>query len=183
MQTISYLPPLHCKVKRIHVHCVFASMSSRDRRRDIARAAAGKDLVIQRITPGKSVVNWSEAPDHVHSPVPNATNCENFRAHSGAHLVFNAFWNIQHFCVHQPKMLMRDPMHHFDFGAIVHLIRVILRKFKECVEIALDKVGLAAKKLRQRFELMLAKRNGPENQKYFIEHASCTTCNLLYDSV
>jgi hypothetical protein len=50
----------------------------------------------------------------------------------------------QHFCVHQ--MLMRDPMHRIDLGAIVHLIKVILRKFKGCVEIALDKVGLAAKK-------------------------------------
>jgi hypothetical protein len=124
---------------------VFASKSSRDRRRDITRAAAGKDLVIQRMTPGKSVVNWGEAPDHVHSPGPNAANYENFSAHAGAHLVFNAFWNIQHFCVHQ--MLMRDPMHQIDLGAIVHLIRAILRKFKECVVIALDKVGLAAKKL------------------------------------
>jgi hypothetical protein len=70
---------------------VFASKSSRDRRRDITRAAAGKDLVIQRMTPGKSVVNSGEAPDHVHSPGPNASNYEKFRAHSGAHLVFNAF--------------------------------------------------------------------------------------------
>jgi hypothetical protein len=61
-------------------------------------------------------------------------------------------------------MLMRDPMHQIDWGAIVHLIKAILRKFQECVEIALDKVGLAAKKLRQRFELMLAKRNDPDNQ-------------------
>ncbi len=42
-------------------------------------------------------------------------------------------------------MLMRDPMHQIDLGVIVHLIRAVLRKFKECVEIALDKVGLAAK--------------------------------------
>ncbi len=75
---------------------VFASKSSRDRRRDITRAAAGKDINIQRMTSGKSVVNWGEACDHVHSPGPNAANYENFRAHTGAHLVFNAFWNIQH---------------------------------------------------------------------------------------
>jgi hypothetical protein len=82
------------------------------------------------MTPGKSVVNWGEAPNHVHSPRPNAANYEKFRAHAGAHLVFNAFWNIQHFCVHQ--MRMRDPMHQIGLGAIVHLIRAILRKFKEC---------------------------------------------------
>ncbi len=114
----------------------------------------------------------------MHSHGPNAANYEKFRAHAGANLVFNAFWNIQHFCVHQ--MLMRDPMHQIDLGAIVHLIRAILRKFKECVEIALDKVGLAAKQLRQRFELMITKRNGPDNQRYFIEDVSCTTCNLSY---
>jgi hypothetical protein len=55
---------------------VFTSKSSRDRRRDITRAAAGEDIVIQRMTPGKSVVNWGEAPDHVHSPGPNAANYE-----------------------------------------------------------------------------------------------------------
>ncbi len=123
---------------------MFASKFSRDRGRDITRASAGKGLVIQRITPGKPVVNWGEAPDHVHSPGPNAANYEWFRAYAGAHLVFNAFWNIQHFCVHQ--MFMRDHMHQIDLGAIVHLIRAILRKFKDCVEIALDKASLAAKK-------------------------------------
>ncbi len=45
---------------------------------------------------------------------PNTANYEVFRAHAGAHLVFNAFWKIQHFCVHQ--MLMRDPIHQIDFG-------------------------------------------------------------------
>jgi hypothetical protein len=99
---------------------VFASKSGRDRRRDITRAADGKGLVIQRMTPGKLVVNWGEAPNHVHSPCPNAANNERFRAHAGVHLVFNAFWKIQHFCVHQ--MLMRDPMHQVDLGALVTMI-------------------------------------------------------------
>ena len=45
-------------------------------------------------------------------------------------------------------MLMRDPMHQIDLGAIVHLIRAILRKFQEFVETALAKPGLAARKLR-----------------------------------
>jgi hypothetical protein len=133
---------------------VFASKSSRDMRRDITRAAAGKDLVIQRMTTEKSVVNWGEAPDHTRSPGPNTANYKRFRAHAWAHeahLVFIAFWNIQHFCVHWHQRLMRDPMHQIGLGAIVHLIRAILRKFKAFVEIALGKVGLAAKKIRQRF--------------------------------
>jgi hypothetical protein len=75
-------------------------------------------------------------------------------------------------------MLMRDPIHQIDLGAIVHLIRAILRNFQECAGIALDKVGLVAKQLRQGFELMLAKRSGLENQLNFIEHVSRATCNL-----
>jgi hypothetical protein len=125
---------------------VFASKSGRDRRRDRTRAAGGKDIVLRGMQPGEPVVTWGEAPDHVHSLGPNAAKYERFHAHAGAHLVFNAFWKVQHFCVHQ--MLMRDPMHQIDLGAIVHLIRAILRKFQECVEIALDKVGLAAKKIK-----------------------------------
>jgi hypothetical protein len=151
---------------------VFASKSGRDRRRDITRATAGKDIALRGMQPGEPVVNWGESPDHIHSPSLNAGNYERFRAHAGAHLVIDAFWKVQHFCVHQ--MLMRDPMHQIDLGAIVHLIRAILRKFQECVEIAMDKVGLAAKHIRQCFELMLAtsKRKGPDNQMYFIEHES-----------
>jgi hypothetical protein len=56
-------------------------------------------------------------------------------------------------------MVMRDPMHQIDLSAIVHLIRAILRKFNECVETTLDVCGLAAKRLGQRFRLILAKRN------------------------
>jgi hypothetical protein len=68
--------------------------------------------------------------------------------------------------VHQ--MLMRDPMHQIDLGAIIHLIKAILRKFNECVETALDQLGLAAKRLGQRFQLMLAKRNGRDGQRYVL---------------
>jgi hypothetical protein len=115
---------------------------------------------------GEPVVDWGKAPDHIHKPGPNAANYERFREQAGAHLVFNAFWKIQHFCVHQ--MLMRDPMHQIDLGAIIHLIKAILRKFNECVETALDQLGLAAKRLGQRFQLMLAKRNGRDGQRYVL---------------
>ena len=113
---------------------------------------------------GEPVVDWSEAPYRVHTPGPNTSKYERFRELAGAHLVFNAFWQIQHFCVHQ--MLMRDPMHQIDLGAIIHLIKAILRKFNECVEAALEKYGLAAKRLGQRFRLMLAHHNGRDGQRY-----------------
>ena len=70
------------------------------------------------------------------------------------------------FCVHQ--MLMRDPMHQIDLDAIIHLIKAILRKFNECVETALYQYGLAAKRLGQRFRLMLDKRSGRDGQRYVL---------------
>jgi len=143
---------------------VFASKSGPARQRDITRAAAGKGLSLRGMQEGEPVVDWGEAPDHVHTPGPNAANYERFRESAGAHLVFNAFWQIQNFCVHQ--MLMRDPMHQIDLGAIIHLIKAILRKFNECVEAALEQYGLAAKRLGQRFQLMLAKRKGRDGQRY-----------------
>jgi hypothetical protein len=144
----------------------FASKSSLERRRDITSAAAGKGIHLRGMREGEPVVDWGKAPDHIHKPGPNAANYERFRESAGAHLVFNAFWKIQHFCVHQ--MLMRDPMHQIDLGAIIHLIKAILRKFNECVETALDQCGLAAKRLGQRFQLMLAKRNGRDGQRYVL---------------
>jgi hypothetical protein len=53
-----------------------------------------------------------EEPERLHSPGPNAALYEWFSNLAGAHLVFNAFWKIQHFCVHQ--MLVRDQMHQID---------------------------------------------------------------------
>ncbi len=143
---------------------VFASKSGLERRRNITRAAAGKGLHVRGMQAGEPVVEWGEAPYRVHTPGPNAANYERFRELAGAHLVFNAFWQIQHFCVHQ--MLMRDPMHQIDLGAIIHLIKAILRKFNECVEVALEQYGLAAKRLGKRFRLMLAKRKGRDGQRY-----------------
>ncbi len=146
---------------------MFASNSSLEQRREITRqAAAGKGIRLRELRAGEPVVNWGEAPDHVHAPGPNAANYERFRESAGAHLVFNAFWKTQHFCVHQ--MLMRDPMHQIDLGAIIHRIKAVLRKFNECLDTALDQYGLAAKRLGQRFRLMLAKRNSRQGQRYVI---------------
>jgi hypothetical protein len=62
-----------------------------------------------------------------HRPGPNSDKYEDARARCGAHLVFNAFWMIANFCVHQ--MLMRDGMHAIDLGIIITLIRAILHHF------------------------------------------------------
>jgi hypothetical protein len=62
-------------------------------------------------------------------------------------------------------MLMRDPMHQIDLGVILHLIRAILRKFKEVVEDVLRKPGLAASKMSARVRLMLKKTDGQNGQR------------------
>jgi hypothetical protein len=59
----------------------------------------------------------------------------------GAHLFFNAFWLIPHFCIN--LMYMRDTMHQIDSGVIISFLEAILRKFRECVEISLG-LGAAA---------------------------------------
>ena len=42
-------------------------------------------------------------------------------------------------------MYMRDPMHQIDNGIIISFLKAILRKYRECVESTMDKIGLAAK--------------------------------------
>jgi len=54
-------------------------------------------------------------------------------------------------------MYMRDPMHQIDNGIIISFLKAILRKYRECVESAMDKIGLAAKKLTLRLRLLLRK--------------------------
>jgi hypothetical protein len=129
----------------------------------IEQSAAGMGRDIRGMQAGGSVADFGEHPDRIHSPGPNASQYEQFHFQAGAHLIFNACWTIQHFCVHQ--MLRRDPMHQIDLRAIVHRIRAILRKFKECVDTALDMPGLAARILRQPLEIMLAKRTIHGGQK------------------
>ena len=127
----------------------------------ITEAAAGRGLTVTpRGMQQGPVVNWGEKPTH--SAGTNSSHYEVFRSLCNAHLVLNAFWSVPHFCVHQ--MLMRDPMHQVDLGVIVHLIKAILRKFRESVETALKIPGRAARRLNDRFDLMLAKRKGPDGQ-------------------
>ena len=58
------------------------------------------------------------------------TYCAYFINVKYAHLLYNAFWLVNHFCVHQ--MLMRDRMHTIDLGVIITLIKAIMRKIYEC---------------------------------------------------
>ncbi len=137
----------------------FPSKSTAHRRRAVEQAA--RDL--KGMQAGGSVVDFGEHPDRIHLSGVNAWHYEQFCTQTGAHLIFNAFSTIQHFCVH--PMLMRDPMHQIGLGSIVHLITAILCIFKECVVTVLDMPGLTARKLRQRFELMLAKRDTHGGQR------------------
>ena len=131
------------------------------RRAQITEAAAGRGLTVTpRGMQQGPVVNWGEKPTH--SAGTNSSHYEVFRSLCNAHLVLNAFWSVPHFCVHQ--MLMRDPMHQVDLGVIIHLIKAILRKFRETVETALKIPGRAARRLNERFYMMLAKRQGPDGQ-------------------
>lgn len=136
----------------------------------IERAASGADLpdCIRGAT-NEPVVEWGE-DGSFHRPGPNSSHYEETRTRCGAHLVFNAFWLIAHFCVHQ--MLMRDGMHAIDLGIIVTIIRAILRAFLEIVELLLKIEGRAAGKLQTRFQNVLAHTTGPDGQR-------CNICNCF----
>ena len=131
------------------------------RRAQITETAAGRGHALRGMRQGP-VVNWGDSENPTHSAGTNSIHYDAFRSLCNAHLIFNAFWSIPHFCVHQ--MLMRDPMHQVDLGVIVHLIKAILRKFRESVETALKIPGRAARRLKERVDLMLAKRKGPDGQ-------------------
>jgi len=167
--------------------------TTESRRRAIEKAASGVDLPdCIRNASSQPVVEWDASDGSSHRPGPNSAHYEDARTRCGAHLVFNAFWLIAHFCVHQ--MLMRDGMHAIDLGVIVTLIRAILRAFLECVELILDIEGRAAAKLEKRFKNVLACRMGREGQRY-MQHMQymhlyetyatnafvCNICIYMYD--
>ena len=89
---------------------------------------------------------------------------ESERKKAGAHLLFNAFWLIPHFCVN--LMYLRDPMHQIDNGVIISFCKAILRKFFECVERVLGVTGLAAEKLTSRLKRLLGKYTSASGHKY-----------------
>ncbi len=71
---------------------------------------------------------------------PGVKHYESWQNKAGAHLLFNAFWRIPHFCVN--LMSMRDPMHQIENGIVISFLKAILRKYSECLELILpDKVA------------------------------------------
>jgi hypothetical protein len=82
---------------------------------------------------------------------------ESQRKKAGAHLFFNAFWLIPHFCIN--LVYMRDTMHQIDSGVIISFLKAILRKFRERVEIPLKIAGAAAGKLTSRLRMLLGREN------------------------
>ena len=141
----------------------FRAKTTSKRKSEISRVARGGAAEPRGLMHGwKPVVTWNADGSDVR-PGPAAKRYEKDRKHCGAHILFNAFWSIPHFCVHQ--MLMRDPMHQIDLGVILHLLRAILRKFEEVVEDVIRKPGLAAAKLSTRIRLMLKKTDGQDGQR------------------
>ena len=140
-----------------------APKSMKIRREEIEHEASG-DGLRERGTRGVvegSVVEWDEDGSNVRAG-PNKRFYESCRKECGAHMLPNAFWEVQNFCVQQ--MLPRDGMHAIDLGAIIRLIMAILLKYLNCVEKILDIEGLAAKRLEERMRRCLAVREGPDGQ-------------------
>ena len=125
-----------------------APKSMNIRREEIEHEASGDGLRergIRGVVEG-SVVEWDEDGSNVRAG-PNKKFYESCRKECGAHMLPNAFWEVQNFCVQQ--MLPRDGMHAIDLGAIIRLIMAILLKYWNCVEKILDIEGLAAKRLEE----------------------------------
>lgn len=85
----------------------------------------------------------------------DASRCNALRVSAEEGGGTSSFQRIPHFCVN--LMYMRDPMHQIDNGIIISFLKAILRKYRECVESTMDKIGLAAKKLTLRLRLLLRK--------------------------
>ena len=75
-----------------------------------------------------------------HHPGQNSSQYEDARERYGPHLVFNAFWMISNFWLHQMHIHYGNPimgcmeLDAIDLGIIITLIRAILRAFLEIVE-------------------------------------------------
>jgi hypothetical protein len=106
---------------------------------------------------------------------------ESQRKKAGAHLFFNAFWLIPHFCIN--LMYMRDTMHQIDSGVIITFLKAILRKFRECVELPLGIAGAAAKKLTSRLRMLLEKTTTASGHIMHGAHACLVPVNFATTNV
>ena len=106
---------------------------------------------------------------------------ESQRIKAGAHLFFNAFWLIPHFCIN--LMYMRDTMHQIDSGVIISFLKAILRKFRECVEIPLGIAGAAAKTLTNRLRRLLGKEKTASGHLMYGAHECLVPVNYATSNV
>ena len=127
-----------------------------------AHRQAVDDEVAGKHTGGRPVVTWHPQTKEM-VPGPASMYYESGRKRAGCHLVYNAFWAIQGFCIYQ--MCMRDPMHQMDKGVIVQLLKAILRLYYEQVESVIGEAGLAAKKLTARLKAALGSRTDSAGRK------------------
>ncbi len=67
----------------------FPIKSTAQRQVEVEESASGAGRAIRGMQAGGSVVDFGEHPDHIHSPGPNVSHYEQFRAQAGAHLIFN----------------------------------------------------------------------------------------------
>jgi len=102
----------------------------------------------------------------LHLPGQNSSHNESTRERVGAHLVFNEFWLVSNFRVHQMSHLMGYSMHTINLGIILTLIRAILQAFLEEVEVVLNIQGRAASNLEVLFHNVLARKKGHKRQRY-----------------
>ena len=141
------------------------STADAEARTTAAHRQAVEDEVAGNNTGGRPVVTWNpQTKEMIPGPASRYYNSSRLRA--GCHLVYNAFWAIQGFCIYQ--MCMRDPMHQVDKGVIVQLLKSILRLYSEQVESVLGKAGLAAKKLTARLTAALGSRTDKAGRKYVL---------------
>ena len=140
----------------------FLSTDNAPARTTTAHRQAVDDEVAGNNTGGRPVVTWHPQTKEM-VPGPASKYYESGRKRAGCHLVFNAFWAIQVFCIYQ--MCMRDPMHQMDKGVIVQLLKAILHLYHEQVESVMGQAGLAAKKMTARLSAALGSRTDSAGRK------------------
>jgi hypothetical protein len=140
----------------------FLSTDNAPVRTTTAHRQAVDDEVAGNNTGGRPVVTWHPQTKEM-VPGPASKYYESGRKRAGCHLVFNAFWAIQGFCIYQ--MCMRDPMHQMDKGVIVQLLKAILHLYHEQVESVMGQAGLAAKKMTARLSAALGSRTDSAGRK------------------
>lgn len=147
-----------CRVKRTDflstVHA--QARTTTEHRQAVEKEVAGHN------TGDRPIVTWHPQTKEM-VPGPASKNYESGRKRAGCHLVYNAFWAIQGFCIYQ--MCMRDPMHQMDKGVIVQLLKAILQLYYEKVELVIGKTGLASKKLTARLSAALGSRTDSVGRK------------------